>query len=574
MTAKRRCPLFVALALGGSILPGAWAQGPKIEFFYNPATELTWAKCEIYHASGSKLKVPFLPVISRRAPLGIGDYSRDVSVDAPLVFIGNGIVKDGVWDSYRGRRLDYTKGDIDVSGKAVILCQDFPDKLEEKFKAEFVLGKRIAEAGRRKAAAVILFSAQEEFPFLVARDSQGSEIPEIPAITVTKSSVHDFFLGTVDVDDASLLQKWQESGVPPEPVELNARIRLRIDGAFLKAETKNFILQARSAEISEDTLEKIARVNEKALEGLWECFRDDRAMKWKKFLVVYFRDYDSKVFYTHHWGRGLSSDEGSFIVYSGGIPDVGLAAHENAHTLIGSNWGESSSFLSEGIGRYAEAQATKKDMNHLRVVQFLESGELFPLEDMLTFMIGTGGLKTQAGYPASGSFVDFLIRTFGLSALKEAYELERRPPEEKEKHDTWRHVYKKPIQDLEKDWLMGLKAKYQIPDDVITAHLKKSVAPKPIVFVDASVLKSLAGQYSVSGGMVLTVSIENSRLFLQVPNMGKLALTPHSEFTFAVQGMDATATFIRGARGEVTQMIFHTPAGDLPAKRTDRDENP
>ncbi|MGB7295073.1 MAG: DUF3471 domain-containing protein [Candidatus Aminicenantales bacterium] len=570
MAANRRYPSFVVLVLLGGFLPGAWAQGPKKEYFYNAAMELTWAKGEIYQAGGSKLKISFLPVISQRAPLGTDNYSRDIAVDAPLVFIGNGIVKDDEWNSYRGRRLDYTTGDIDVSGKAVIFCYDFPDKLEEKLKAEFILEKRIAEAAQRKAAAVILFSAQEEFPFLVARFPQGAEIPQIPAITVTKSSVHDFFLGNVDVGDASLLQKWRESGVPPEPVELNSRVRLRIDGAFPKVETENFLLRARSPEVPGDSLEKIAGVNELALKGLRECFRDDQGLKWKKSLVVYFRDYDSKVFYTHHWGRGLSSDEGSYMIHSGGIPDIGLAAHENAHMLIGSNWGESTSFLSEGIGRYAEAQASKKDMNDQRVVQFLRSGELFPLEDMLTFLIGTGGLKTEVGYPASGSFVDFLIQKYGLNALKEAYALERRTEEEKEKDDTWRRVFGKSIQDLEKDWLMELKTKYRIPDEVITTHLKKSAAPKTVYTVDIKVLDSLTGQYAVSGGMVLTVSSENGQLFLGVPNMGKLALTPESEMMFSVQGMDATATFIKDEKGDVTQLIFHTPAGDLLAKRTDR----
>jgi hypothetical protein len=115
---------------------------------------------------------------------------------------------------------------------------------------------------------------------------------------------------------------------------------------------------------------------------------------------------------------------------------------------------------------------------------------------------------------------------------------------------------------------VGLKTKYQVPADVIMTHLKKSAAPKAVYAVDKKVLESLTGQYSVSGGMVLTVSIENGRLFLQVPNMGKLALAPHSELTFAVQGVDATATFIKDEKGEITQMIFHTSAGDLPAKKT------
>ncbi len=570
MTDRSRPKWLGLLGLFAIILPRIWAQGPKIEYFYSPATELSWARCEIYQDGGSKLKIPFLPIVLgsiQRSPLGIRNYSNDVSVDAPLVFIGNGIVKDGVWDSYRGRRLDYTTGGIDVAGKAVIFSCDFPDKLIEELKAEFPLEKRIAEAAQRKATAAILFSAKEEYPFWTARFSSASEIPEIPAITVTKSSFHDFFLGNFDVDDTSIIQKWRESGIPPEAVELNARIRLRIEGAFAKAETDHFLLRARSSEISRDSLEKIAGVNEQALAGLRDCFRDDRGLKWRKSLVVYFRDYDSKVFYTHHWGRGLGSDEGSFMIYSGGIPDIGLAAHESAHTLIGSNWGESTSFMAEGIGRYAEAQATKQDINNGKVVEFLKSGQLFPLDEMLTYRIGTGGVKTLVGYPASGSFIDFLIQSYGFNALKEAYRLEARSPEEREKDDTWRKVYQKSVRDLEKEWLEWMKTKFAVEDKYISDHLKKSGAAKAAVNVDPKILECLAGQYALSGGMVLTVLRGNGRLCLEVPNMGKMALVPEAELNFAVQGFDATATFVKDEKGEVTQLIFRTPAGDKPAKR-------
>jgi hypothetical protein len=69
--------------------------------------------------------------------------------------------------------------------------------------------------------------------------------------------------------------------------------------------------------------------------------------------------------------------------------------------------------------------------------------------------------------------------------------------------------------------------------------------------------------------MVLTVSIENGRLSLDVPNMGKLALTPNSELTFAVQGVDATATFLKDEKGEITQLIFHTRRATCRQKRKD-----
>jgi hypothetical protein len=255
------------------------------------------------------------------------------------------------------------------------------------------------------------------------------------------------------------------------------------------------------------------------------------------------------------------------MIYPGGTPDMGLAVHENTHALIGLNWGNSSSFLAEGLGRYAEAQATEKDMNHLRVVDFLKTGRLFPLKEMLTFRIGTGGLKTEVGYPASGSFVDFLIRSYGLQALKKAYQLEARSSADREKDDTWQKVYQRPIQDLEKEWLEWLKMKFKIDEDSVAAHLKKSAAPKTAVAVDGKILESLTGNYAVSGGMLLGVSQENGRLFLEVPNMGKMDLVPESEFVFAVQGFDATVTFVRDPTGKVEQMVFHTPAGDMPARK-------
>jgi hypothetical protein len=561
-----------SLALLFSVLSlASRAQGPKIEYFYSPSVQLPWAEGWLYFEAGSRLKVPFLPVILgkfRRAPMGTGNYDQDVLVDAPLVFIGDGIFKEGERNCYRGRRHDYTTGDVDVAGKAVIFCYDFPRKSEDTLKDEFPLERRIAEAARRKAVAVILFSSAEDCPFLMARFSRNSEIPDIPAVTVSRSSARSLFLGDFDVDDSSILKKWKESGAPPEAIELNTRIRLRIEGAFTRTETDQFLFCGRKEEISKEDLEKIALVNERALEFLLDLFQDDPDLKWKKSLVVYFRDYDSKVFYTHHWGRGLGSEEGSFMIYPGGTPDMGLAAHENTHTLIGLNWGDSTSFMAEGLGRYAEARATEKGMNHLRVVGFLKTGRLFPLKEMLTFRIGTGGLKTEVGYPASGSFVDFLIRSYGLKALKKAYQLEARSPADREKDDTWQRAYQRPIQGLEKEWLEWLKTKFKIEEDCVAAHLKKSAAPKTPVAVDPKILESLTGNYAVSGGMLLGVSKENGRLFLEVPNVGKMDLVPESEFVFAVQGFDATVTFVRDATGKVERMVFHTPAGDMPARKT------
>lgn len=83
------------------------AQGPLISYYYHPSVELSWAECYIYHPDGSEQKIPFFTVANQKyhwASLGTNNYSKDVDVDARIVFIGNGIVKENEWNSYISRR--------------------------------------------------------------------------------------------------------------------------------------------------------------------------------------------------------------------------------------------------------------------------------------------------------------------------------------------------------------------------------------------------------------------------------------------------------------------------------------
>lgn len=87
-----------------------------------------------------------------------------------------------------GRSLDYFIGDLDVKGKIVLFCYDFPDHFEDQTSKDNSLEKRISEAASRGAAGVILFSLQKKFPFLYVRYQKKETIPDIPAITITKDS--------------------------------------------------------------------------------------------------------------------------------------------------------------------------------------------------------------------------------------------------------------------------------------------------------------------------------------------------------------------------------------------------
>lgn len=100
----------------------------------------------------------------KRAPLGTNNFSKNIDIDSNIVFIGNGIVKKYAWNCYQEKKGKNISGEIDVTGKIVLFCYDFPDSIEEKTGKLVPLKSRIAEAKSRNARAVIVFSSKKEYP--------------------------------------------------------------------------------------------------------------------------------------------------------------------------------------------------------------------------------------------------------------------------------------------------------------------------------------------------------------------------------------------------------------------------
>jgi hypothetical protein len=194
----------------------------------------------------------------------------------------------------------------------------------------------------------------------------------------------------------------------------------------------------------------LAGVNEQSIAFLLRLFAA-AAVSWRPSTITYFSGYDSKVFFTHHWGSGLSSSVGSFMVFDPSKVSLGLAVHENAHTLLSDNWGWSSSFMVEGFGRYAESMATDPDRDHQQTRSFARQGRLLGLEEMSRMNIGPSA-GTDIAYPASGSFIGYLVTAHGLDAARRAYTMEARTREEKAAHDTWHAVFGRSLQTLEAEW--------------------------------------------------------------------------------------------------------------------------
>ena len=432
------------------------AQGPRPSYFYDPGTELSFASCVVHFEGGSKSKIPFMPMVNhKRAPCGTFKYTKDIEVDAPIVFVGNGIVKENEYDSYR---------DVEVKGKAVMFCYDFPDSVNAALEKSVSTQIRIEEAVAKGASCVILFSNQREFPLFSYPNKNLSEIPEIPIILITRESAKKIISAT-GYEPEMIFENWKNEG-KVESIGLVSKLSLKVKGKFDRIETKNFSFVYRSSTIPAEEMEKLVETNEKSVSFILGLFEEE-GLEWEKSFVAYFRDYDSKVFYVNHWGKGLSNDSGIFMFYDGKMVEYDLAVHENMHKLIYLNWGKSSSFMVEAFGMYAEAKATDANSDHNEVIRFLMNGELPRLDKMIKIDIG-GDPLTQYAYPASGSFIDFLIRNYGIGKVREAYEMENT------ESDTWNVIFNKSIQNLEMNWLEWISDEYDVEESYIEAHLKKN----------------------------------------------------------------------------------------------------
>jgi len=412
------------LALVWLLAAAALAQGPSLSYLTDPGTELSFAECHVYLDGGTRHRISFLPVVNAKgAPCGTERYTRDVRLRAPIAFAGNGVGPEAY-------------GPMDVAGTAVLLSYDFPDGQKAS------LEDRVREAARRKAAGVVLFSMREEHPFPRFAETVSERIPEIPAISINRRGA-GLILAAAGRDPEQVFKDWESAG-KSRPEMLIAKLDLRIDGRFDIIDAGSFTFAFEPRTIAHEAAAALAETSERAVRFDRELFHE-AAPEWKKTFAAYFADFDSKVFFLHHWGRGMSGDAGIFMVYDGKTPDFGLAVHENAHTLIGQNWGGSSSFLSEGIATYAEAMATDKAKNHRQTAANLRAGKLFPLEEMAGIQIGSDA-RTTVAYPAAGSFVQFLIGKYSLGKLKTVYQ-----------GATWTAAYGKDLPALEREWLEFLR---------------------------------------------------------------------------------------------------------------------
>lgn len=411
--------LFVVLSLH------VFAQGPRLSYFYEPGTELPWASCHIHFENGSEQKIVFFPVINEKTncPIGINNYSKDINIDKLLVFLSGAINQELC---------------ININDRILMFYDNSNDTTDATF-ATRSLEKRISYAIANKAAGIVIISGNNANRlYTVNLDT------EIPAIIVTDKTALSIF-ESAGLEYGNIAgNRLNEKNL--KLTELPVNLKLKIVGNFSSIETDKCKYKYLPNLLNEEEINQQTIINEKAIDFILGLF-EELDFKWTKENIFYYSNYDSKIFYTGYRGIGFSCDAGVYNVFFSNGKNYGLSVHENTHSFLRKNSLTFSSFFDEGIARYAEAMATDKNLNNKKTFEFMTNEQLLPLEKMLDFKIGSNLKETEMGYPASGSFVEFLVEKYGLKIILRLNNEAKKP------------IPRKELISLEGEWLKWLRVK-------------------------------------------------------------------------------------------------------------------
>ena len=427
--------LVVLFLLFGA--PGAIAQGPSPSYFHDLGSQIPWAECVAYQPGGSSQKIPFIPAVVTapvRAPAGTQGYSRDVRFDSNLVFVGEGLAET----------VNIAEWAPVIEGSVALMS------LQSTSSAS--LEERVMTLARQGAVAVVVFPKDRQVIYPVLKPELRNDFEDlIPVIGLSHETARRLFAAHSPLGQEDL-QRWVEGGEAPRLGRFVPRLRCFFEGRFRRLESSQTLLLSRQSAIDEAEFAELLRVNERSVTFLLNLFGS--SIKWTRTPTVYFRGHDAKVFYTLHWGMGLANTTGSYLLYTG-QPGFGLVVHEHTHSLFDRGWGETISFLTEGLAMYAQAQATDPMLCHRKTTDLRETGVSVPLEELLVHEIGSPGKATDFGYPAAGSFVEFLLQQGGLSKFERLYR-EARPGPDPDLADLLLEIYGASTGELETAWINWL----------------------------------------------------------------------------------------------------------------------
>lgn len=90
---------------------------------------------------------------------------------------------------------------------------------------------------------------------------------------------------------------------------------------------------------------------------------------------------------------------------------------------------------------------------------------------------------------------------------------------------------------------------------------------KEQVIVDRSLLQQYVGEYELTPGFKITVSIKDGKFFGQATGQPPFEMFAKNESQFFLKVVDAQVDFFKNDKGEVEKMVFHQNGRDLPGKK-------
>lgn len=398
-------------------------QGPSVAFMHNQQLSIPWASAKIFFNSGASIKLGFVPIIDRyEAPFGSARYSKNIRVNSKLFFLSS---------------IEYLKKHASqVKNSSVLIDIDSRHLCKEISFGQFI--KQIQNLG---AQCIILFSSEENEPFFRTDDEESANIT-IPVIAISHSSLL-LIMGSSGLEQADI-QKILTKPLEDHSRPLIGSFHLSIN-SLLNSFDGKYGKSFYTNSINSSLIKNITQLQDSAVVFLSKLFNNPSILH-NRYDNYYFSDYFEKLFFTAHWGQGLSHFTGNYCIADSSRSNYQLIVHELTHLIFNKSLGYTSSFISEGLAMYAEDLALNSHNNIKESLRNLNSLSLMPLDSLLTFSIGIDEYKSKIAYYASGSFAQFLITNYGLTTYLSFW-----------KSKDLYSSYKKTVKDIEIKWHQWLK---------------------------------------------------------------------------------------------------------------------
>lgn len=92
-------------------------------------------------------------------------------------------------------------------------------------------------------------------------------------------------------------------------------------------------------------------------------------------------------------------------------------------------------------------------------------------------------------------------------------------------------------------------------------------AKKKTISVDKKVLETYAGKYELMGEIILNITCEDQKLFVQVSDQPTTELLAETETKFFVKGTDYNIVFVKNEKGVVNHLVFGATGQSMKAER-------